>query len=150
MKIRKLALLVLALGVGGAFGALMGGGFIHTIVARFLCMFIAAPAVILLTVTGIERLRHRDRPRAMSSFMVGCAVIALGILGFTVGGTAIFHYRQSDVRRLVEQVLPLMDAHKKQAGAYPRSLEEVTDQNPPYYLRGRGRYTSDGASFTFY
>ncbi len=150
MKIHKLALLVLALGVGGVFGALMGGGFIHTIIARFLCIWIAAPAVILLTVSGIKRLRHRDQPRAMSGFMVGYTALALATLGFTGGGMAIFHYRESEVRRFVKQVLPLVDAHKKLAGTYPRNLEEVTDQSLPYYLRGRGRYTSDGTTFTFY
>lgn len=150
MKIRNIAPIVCGIGIGAALGALMGGGFIHTIIARFLCIWIAAPAVILLAVTGIERLRHRDQPRAMSSFMMGCAAIALTILGFTGGGAAAFQYREFEVRGFVAQVLPLLDAHKKRTGSYPSHLEEVTDQRIPYYLKGSDRYTSDGTSFTIY
>ncbi|MCP5531779.1 MAG: hypothetical protein H7A48_01250 [Akkermansiaceae bacterium] len=150
MKVPKIALLAIALGVGVALGALMGGGFIHTIIARFLCIWIAAPAAILLMVTGIEKLRHRDQARGMSSFMVGCAGIALTILGFTGGGAAAFQYRESEVRTFVAQVVPLLDAHKKTTGSYPLHLDEVTDQRLPHYLKGSGRYTSDGDTFTFY
>ena len=150
MKIRKLVLLAFSLGIGSAIGALMGGGFIHTILYRFLCMFIAAPSLIMLTLTGIQRLRHRDQSSVMGGFAVGCAALAIAILGFTGGGAAMFHYRESEVRQFVEQVLPLLDAHKKKSGAYPRSLEEVTDKRLPHYMKGRDCYTSNGATFTFY
>jgi hypothetical protein len=128
----------------------MGGGFIHTIISQFLCIWIAAPALILLTIAGIERLRHRDRPRATSGFMIGCATVAFSISGFTGGGAAAFHYRESEVTSFVTQVLPLIDAHKQKTGSYPLKIQEVTDQRLPYHLRGSGRYTSDGTSFTFY
>jgi hypothetical protein len=150
MKIRNIALIGLAIGAGAALGALMGGGFIHTIIARFLCIWIAVPALILLAIGGILRFLHRDQPQAMSGFMVGCAAIALSISGFTGTGAAAFHYRESEVRGFVTQVLPLLDAHKKKTGSYPLHLEEVTDKRLPYYLKGSGRYTSDGTSFTFY
>lgn len=150
IKIRKLAILALALGIGGALGSLMGGGFIHTIMARFLCIWIAGPAAILLAVTGIERLRHHDQPRAMSGFMMGCAALVLAILGFTGGGVTAFQYRETEMRNFVTQVLPLLDAHKKKAGSFPGHIEEVTDLSLPYYLRSRGHYTSDGVTFTFY
>ena len=150
MKIRSLALLTSILGIGAAIGALIGGGFIHTIIAQFLCIWVAAPALILLAITGIERLRRRDQPRAMRGFMMGCVAIALGILGFTGGGASAFHYRESEMRSFVTQVLPLLDAHKEKSGSYPRNLEEVTDKRLPYYLKRSGRYTSDGATFTFY
>jgi hypothetical protein len=150
MKVRNLALLALLLGIGSVFGALIGGGFIHTIIARLLFVLVAAPALIFLTVTGIARLRQRDQPRVVSGFMVGCAALAAAILGFMGGGAAMFHYRESEVRQFVEQVLPLLDAHKKKSGAYPRSLEEVTDKSLPHYMKGRDCYTSNGATFTFY
>lgn len=150
MKISKLALFALALGIGAVLGTLMGGGFIHTIIARFLCIWIAAPAVILLIVTAIVRMRHHDQPRCMNGFMMGCAAIALAILGFTGGGAAVFQYRESEVKSFVTGVLPLLDAHKKKTGFYPRQLEEVTDKRLPYYLNKCGRYTSDGNTFTFY
>jgi hypothetical protein len=150
MKIRNIAPIVCGIVIGAALGALMGGGFIHTIIAQFLCIWIAAPALILLAIAGIERLRHRDRPRATSGFMIGCAAVALTILGFTAAGAAAFHYRESEVRDFVKQVLPLLDEHKKQTGSYPLQLQEVTDKGLPYHFKESGRYTSDGTSFTFY
>ena len=150
MKIRNIAPIVCGIVIGAALGALMGGGFIHTIIAQFLCLWIAAPALILLAITGIERLRHRDRPRATSGSIIACAAVALSIFGFTGGGAAAFHYRESEMRGFVTQVLPLIDAHKQKTGLYPLKLQEVTDKKLPYHLRGSGRYTSDGTSFTFY
>jgi hypothetical protein len=150
MKIHILAPIALSLGVGGALGMLMGGGFIHTILSRFLCLFIAAPALIMLILTVIDRLRRRDRPTVMSEFAVSCATVAVAILGFTGGGAAMHRYRESEVRQFVDQVLPLLDAHKKKSGIYPRSLREVTDKRLPRYMDERDCYTSTGASFTFY
>ena len=150
MKIRNIAPIVCGIGIGAALGALMGGGFIHTIIAQLLCMWIAAPSLILLAIAGIERLLHRGQPRAIKGFMIGCASVALTIFAFTGAGTAAFHYRESEVRNFVTQVLPLLDAHKKKTGSYPHQLQEVTDKRLPYHLKGSGRYTSDDTSFTFY
>jgi hypothetical protein len=150
MKIHILALFALSLGIGSALGMLMGGGFIHTMLSRFLCMFIAAPALIMLILNVIERLRHRDQSTVMSGFAVGCASVAVAILGFTGGGAAIFRYRESEVTQFVDQVLPLLDAHRKKSGVYPRSLREVTDKRLPRHMNEQGCYTSNGATFTFY
>jgi hypothetical protein len=150
MKIHILAPIAQSLGFGSALGILMGGGFIHTILFRFLCMFIAVPALIMLIVTVIERVRHRDRSTVMSGFTVGCATVVVAILGFTGGGAAIFRYRESEVTRFVDQVLPLLDAHKRKSGVYPRSLREVTDKRLPRHMNEQGCYTSNGATFTFY
>lgn len=150
MKIHNSGILVLSLGVGSALGMLMGGGFIHTILSRFLCLFIAAPALIMLILTVLDRLLRRDRPTVMSEFAVSCATVAVAILGFTGGGEAMHRYRESEVRQFVDQVLPLLDAHRKKSGIYPRSLRDVTDKKLPRYMDERDCYTSTGASFTFY
>jgi ABC-type dipeptide/oligopeptide/nickel transport system permease subunit len=52
MKIRNLALLAFTLVTGSTLGALIGGGFIHTIIARFFCLWIGLPALIMLVVSG--------------------------------------------------------------------------------------------------
>lgn len=46
--------------------------------------------------------------------------------------------------------MPKLDAYKQRFGRYPSALSEVTGKDLPYYLEGRGRYSSDGTQFTFY
>ena len=150
MRMLHLVLPSCALGFGGIIGALIGGGMMHTMIADLLCLWIAAPALIVLSFMVIERFQHRGQPSATSGLMMGCAALAMLVLGFTGGGTAVFQYREAEVRRFVSEVLPLLDAHKQKSGSYPQNLREVTDKRLPYYLRGRGRYNSNGDTFSFY
>jgi hypothetical protein len=150
MKTRNLALPAVSLAIGGTLGALMGGGFIHGMLSYILCKFIGIPVLIILAITGIQCLLHRGRPSVLPGLALGCATLSMAILGFAGGGVAMARYRESDVRRFVEQVLPLLDSHKMKHGAYPQSLEEVTDKRLPHYLKGPNHYTSNGATFTFY
>jgi len=87
----------------------------------------------------------------MNGSVVRIAACVLAILGFTLGGMAIFHYREAEVRSFVDEALPLLDTHKKEHGYFPKEIREVTDRNLPFHFRDfRRGYSSDGATFTFY
>ena len=150
MRMRGAITLGFALLAGALVGGLVGGGFLHTLFAQLLCMWLLPPLLITLVVCIGDRLRKGHRSDLLSGFALGLTAIVLCILGFASAGPAVFYLRESEVRSFVEDTLPKLDAHKKQFGQYPTNLAEVTKVSLPYHLRGRGRYTSDGTSFTFY
>lgn len=151
MKLSSAMLLTGALLFGSLFGAGLGGGFIHSVIAMFLGVFVFIPAAAALAIGLIAGFRKNERPKAVSGFSVLCVACLLGVMAFTFAGTALLKYRENDVRFFVRETLPLLDGYQAQHGRYPARLEEVTERKIPYYFRvRRGGYTSDGKTFSFY
>ena len=138
-----------AAALGMLAGSWTGGGFLHYLISFALGIIVGIPAAAALILT--LKNRERAHPRHIGNgFAIG-AVAGLVFLGlFFLSGLFVFERRESEVRSYVNTVLPLLDAHKKKHGQYPKTLDGLTDKKIPYYLGAREAYSSDGTSFRFY
>ena len=141
---------VLFLGIGIAIGVVTGGGFIHLLISYAIGVFFVLPALVVL-VFAFAFVGRKDRVQLMDGFGRALARFVSVALGFVLGGVAIFQCGEVEVRSFVDEVLPLLDEHKKEFGRFPKDIGEVTDRSLPYCFRDADRgYRSDGATFTFY
>jgi len=138
------------LGLGILIGSFSGGGMLHAIIALFFVLFVGFPLLIILCLDLVDCWRKRDQVSFAEMLFSARLGILLVVLGFSVGGLAILHYRKAEMERFVEEILPALDAHEKEFGRYPKDLREVSDAARPYYFREGRSFWSDGVSFHFY
>jgi hypothetical protein len=151
MKTHGTIVALSTLTVGIIIGSATGGGLLHQLVFLSLWVTVALPVLILTAPSLLRCLKHKERTEFLNWFSSTGAVGVLAILGFTIGGVAIFHYRENEVRRFVEEMLPLLDAYKAENGQFPLELSALSTQRMPYYFRkAKCGYHSDGKDFRFY
>lgn len=150
ITMRRAFILTMALALGAGVGTQMAGWFFYSLVSRFLLIWVAIPVSIILLSTASYLIWKRQRAGGLSGFALCCVYIVIFVLGFSGSGPTILRFRAADLTAFMDDTIPKLDAHKRQFGHYPSSLSEVTSSDLPYYLKGRGGYTSNGTGYTFY
>jgi hypothetical protein len=138
--------------IGIALGLTLRGSFIQNLLCMAGGIYLGLPALLYFFVVVLSsEVRGRSCPgRLISEVKIVSAIGSSVAVSFLVGKLA-YYYDIKNIRRFVEEAVPVLDLYYEDNGEFPVSLTSVTlDRKKPKLLKYSRTRKKGNGEFSFY